>query len=114
MTTDTTGSAYDRPPAHSNEVLAQPDAPCGELLRRHGHPIAVEGHCLDQPCEPDHVRHRDGARQPGSRRRSAMVWGSPTLDRPISAHRFPLMTILRHSRPGNPVAQSGGLWCHGR
>ncbi|HEY4339397.1 MAG TPA: Rieske 2Fe-2S domain-containing protein, partial [Steroidobacteraceae bacterium] len=30
----------------------------------HGWLFDVEGRCLDQPCEPDHGRHRDSARQP--------------------------------------------------
>jgi phenylpropionate dioxygenase-like ring-hydroxylating dioxygenase large terminal subunit len=30
----------------------------------HGWLFDVEGRCLDQPCEPDHGRHRDNARQP--------------------------------------------------
>jgi len=30
----------------------------------HGWLFDVEGRCLDQPCEPDHGRHREGARQP--------------------------------------------------
>ncbi|MGH8148399.1 MAG: Rieske 2Fe-2S domain-containing protein [Steroidobacteraceae bacterium] len=30
----------------------------------HGWLFDVEGRCLDQPCEPDHGRHRDAARQP--------------------------------------------------
>jgi phenylpropionate dioxygenase-like ring-hydroxylating dioxygenase large terminal subunit len=30
----------------------------------HGWLFDVEGHCLDQPCEPDHGRHRESARQP--------------------------------------------------
>ena len=30
----------------------------------HGWLFDVEGHCLDQPCEPDGGRHRDAARQP--------------------------------------------------
>ncbi len=30
----------------------------------HGFLFAVDGTCLDQPCEPDHGLHRDAARQP--------------------------------------------------
>ena len=30
----------------------------------HGWLFDVEGHCLDQPCEPDGGRHRENARQP--------------------------------------------------
>ncbi len=30
----------------------------------HGWLFDAEGRCLDQPCEPDHGRHRDQARQP--------------------------------------------------
>jgi phenylpropionate dioxygenase-like ring-hydroxylating dioxygenase large terminal subunit len=30
----------------------------------HGWLFDVEGRCLDQPCEPEHGRHRDSARQP--------------------------------------------------
>jgi nitrite reductase/ring-hydroxylating ferredoxin subunit len=43
MSTDTSGSAYGRPRAHFNETLAQvgPGTPCGELLRRYWHPIAL-------------------------------------------------------------------------
>jgi nitrite reductase/ring-hydroxylating ferredoxin subunit len=42
MSTDT-GSAYGRPAAHFNETLAQvgPGTPCGELLRRYWHPVAL-------------------------------------------------------------------------
>ncbi len=123
------GTAYGRPPQHSNALLTQvgPGTPCGELMRRYWHPIAtsaavgdlprkvkilgeelvlfrdragragllyprcmhrgtslmygriedegirccyhgwlfdVQGHCLEQPCEPDGGRHRDAARQP--------------------------------------------------
>ncbi|HEY1900525.1 MAG TPA: aromatic ring-hydroxylating dioxygenase subunit alpha [Steroidobacteraceae bacterium] len=129
MSTDSTGSAYRRPPAHFDATLAAvgPGTPCGELLRRYWQPVAlaesvksvprkvrilgedlvlfrdrkgragllyprcmhrgtslyygrveqdgirccyhgwlfdVEGKCLDQPCEPDHGRHRESARQP--------------------------------------------------
>ncbi len=40
----------------------------------HGWLFDVEGRCLDQPCEPDHGRQRESARQPGTRFRSAMDW----------------------------------------
>jgi nitrite reductase/ring-hydroxylating ferredoxin subunit len=30
----------------------------------HGWLFGVDGQCLDQPCEPDHGRYRDKARQP--------------------------------------------------
>lgn len=123
------GSAYGRPAAHPDEVLARvgPGTPCGEYLRRYWHPVgvsasvtdrpqkvrilgedlilfrdkkgragllyprcmhrgtslyyghvedegirccyhgwmfSVEGHCLDQPCEPGGGTHRETARQP--------------------------------------------------
>jgi hypothetical protein len=43
MSTDTSGSAYGRPRAHFDATLAQvgPGTPCGELLRRYWHPVAL-------------------------------------------------------------------------
>src|SRR5580693_2194568 len=43
MSNETIGSAYGRPRAHFNETLAQvgPGTPCGELLRRYWHPVAL-------------------------------------------------------------------------
>ena len=37
------GSAYGRPPQHENKLLTEvgPGTPCGELLRRYWHPVAV-------------------------------------------------------------------------
>ena len=126
---DTTGSAYGRAPAKSEDLLVGvgPGTPCGEYLRRYWQPVgvsaevtsqpkrvrilgedlvlfrdrkgragllyercmhrgtslffgkvedegvrccyhgwlfSVEGHCLNQPCEPNGGTNRDHARQP--------------------------------------------------
>ena len=53
----------------------------------HGWLFDVEGHCLDQPCEPDHGRHRDTARQPWYpvEERYGLVFAylGPPLKRPV-------------------------------
>ena len=45
------GSAYGRPPQHSNALLTEvgPGTPCGELMRRYWQPIAVSADVGDVP-----------------------------------------------------------------
>jgi phenylpropionate dioxygenase-like ring-hydroxylating dioxygenase large terminal subunit len=45
------GSAYGRPPQHSNKLLTEvgPGTPCGELMRRYWQPIATSADVQDAP-----------------------------------------------------------------
>jgi phenylpropionate dioxygenase-like ring-hydroxylating dioxygenase large terminal subunit len=79
MTTDTPsrlskndGSAYGRPPQHSNRLLTEvgPGTPCGELMRRYWQPIAVSGRVTDLPRKvrvlgEDLILFRDKKGRPG-------------------------------------------------
>ena len=47
------GSAYGRPAQQSNRMLTEvgPGTPCGELMRRYWHPIALSEKLRDLPCK---------------------------------------------------------------
>ena len=74
----------------------------------HGWLFDVEGRCLDQPCEPDHGRHRDSARQPWYpiQERYGLVFAymGPPRKRPV----LPAYDNLEALAPGETLWRSYG------
>jgi nitrite reductase/ring-hydroxylating ferredoxin subunit len=80
----------------------------------HGWLFDVEGHCLDQPCEPDGGRHRDNARQPWYpvEERYGLVFAylGPPKKKPV----LPRYDILENLAPGEELqALVGGFGATG-
>jgi nitrite reductase/ring-hydroxylating ferredoxin subunit len=71
----------------------------------HGWLFDVQGHCLDQPCEPDGGRHRDATRQPWypveERYGFVFAYLGPSARRPV----LPRYDNLENVGPGEK------LWC---
>jgi phenylpropionate dioxygenase-like ring-hydroxylating dioxygenase large terminal subunit len=168
----TLGSAYGRPAAHPDAMLAGvgPGTPCGEYLRRYWQPVgtsesvttrpqkvrilgedlvlfrdrkgrpgllyprcmhrgtslyygrveddgirccyhgwmfSVEGHCLDQPCEPNGGLHREAARQPWypveERYGLVFAYMGPPDRKPV----LPRYDILEDLQPGEFIEVDG-------
>ena len=76
----------------------------------HGWLFGVDGQCLDQPCEPDHGRHRDVARQPWypveERYGLVFAYMGPPAKKPI----LPRYDILENVGPDEKLecARTGG------
>ncbi|HTV77462.1 MAG TPA: aromatic ring-hydroxylating dioxygenase subunit alpha [Steroidobacteraceae bacterium] len=74
----------------------------------HGWLFDVQGNCLDQPCEPDHGRHRETARQPWYpiEERYGLVFAylGPPQKRPV----LPLYDNLETIGPGEILWRSYG------
>lgn len=74
----------------------------------HGWLFDVQGHCLDQPCEPEHGRHRDAARQPWypveERYGFIFAYLGPPEKKPI----LPRYDILETLAPGERLWHSFG------
>ena len=69
----------------------------------HGWKFDVRGHCLDQPCEPDHGRHRDLARQPWYplQERYGLLW--TYMGPPERVPLLPRYEALENLAPGEFV-----------
>jgi len=74
----------------------------------HGWLFDVEGHCLDQPCEPDHGRHRDAARQPWYPVRERYGFIFAYLGPPEKMPVLPRYDILENVGPGERLWHSFG------
>ena len=81
----------------------------------HGWLFDVEGHCLDQPCEPDQAGIAIPRASPGTPCRSATDWSSPTSGRRKSARVLPAYDNLESAgTAGRPCgARYGGFGATG-
>ena len=74
----------------------------------HGWLFSVDGHCLDQPCEPDGGLHRDAARQPWypleERYGLVFAYMGPPEKKPV----LPRYDILEDLAPGEFIEVVGG------
>jgi nitrite reductase/ring-hydroxylating ferredoxin subunit len=92
MTTDRSkpleGTAYGRPPAHPNDLLARvgPGTPCGEFMRRYWQPLFPADQVTNRPREirilgEDLILFRDKSGKPGllyprcMHRGTSLFWG---------------------------------------
>jgi len=76
----------------------------------HGWLFDVQGHCLDQPCEPEGGLQRDLARQPWYplQERYGLVWAymGPPAKQPV----LPRWDVLEDLQPGEVYASSDRSW----
>jgi nitrite reductase/ring-hydroxylating ferredoxin subunit len=76
----------------------------------HGWLFDVQGHCLDQPCEPQGGLHRDLARQPWYpvQERYGLVWAymGPPAKRPL----LPRWDVLDDLQPGEVYIANDRSW----
>jgi nitrite reductase/ring-hydroxylating ferredoxin subunit len=76
----------------------------------HGWLFDVEGHCLEQPCEPEGGLHRDVARQPWYpvEERYGLVWAymGPPAKRPV----LPRWDVLEALQPGEVYVANDQSW----
>jgi phenylpropionate dioxygenase-like ring-hydroxylating dioxygenase large terminal subunit len=87
------GTAYGRPPQHSNALLTQvgPGTPMGELMRRYWQPVLASANVTSRPREirilgEDLIIFRDGEGRPGllyprcMHRGTSLFWGKVERD----------------------------------
>ena len=87
------GTAYGRPPQHSNALLTEvgPGRPMGELMRRYWQPVLASRNVTHRPREvrifgEDLIVFRDGGGRPGllyprcMHRGTSLLWGHVEAD----------------------------------
>ena len=65
--------------------------------------FAVDGRCLDQPCEPEAASCTATCASPGIRSRSATAWSSPTSARRTGSRCCRASTCSSSSAPGESL-----------
>ena len=105
------GLLYPRCMHRGTSLLYGHVEPDGIRCCYHGWKFAVDGTCLDQPCEPDGGQHKDAARQPWYpvEERYGLVWAymGPTDRRPVLP-RWDVLENLREDECYQAVDNSWG------